>query len=174
MKRRSPVRTRILVTGAIAATVLLSTVPLLRRGEPGVIPMLAADVARVEASGVDHPTDDAGDLRAYYAHHGLAFQNSVDDLRPYGFNLVGGSTSRLGAIPTTQTLYEAGSDRLVCRRFRADGFQWPAGGQRMGQSEVFSHDGVYVSLTRLGGDVVCAMISRMPPDRFVTALHGDH
>ncbi len=153
---------------------LLSVLPMFRTSETGVVPLLAADVAAAETVPPVHRTASPADLRSYYADGGLSFGNTVEDLKPHGFQLVGGSVSDLDGTPTTLTVYETGGERLLCRRFRDKGFKLPAGGRRIGNSEVFSHDGVYVSLTRLSGDVICAMTSRMPPDRFVTALHADH
>ncbi len=167
-------RRRIVVAGAIAATLLLTVLSRFRTSETAVIPLLAADIAAAETIPPNHRTASAADLRSYYAESGLSFDNTVDDLRSHGFHLVGGSVSDLHGTPTTLTVYETDGERLLCRRFRAKDFRWPEGGRRIGNSEVFSHDGVYVSLTRLSGDVICAMASRMPPERFVAALHSDH
>ncbi len=167
-------RRRFVVAGAIAAALLLSLLPVLRTSDRGVIPLLAADMAQADASAPEIRTTSVADLASYYAGRGLDFDNAVEDLEPQGFHLVGGSTASIGDVKTTLTVYESGDDRLLCRRFRAAGFEWPQGGEQIGDSRVYSHDGVYVSLTRLAGDVVCAMTSRLPPSHFVAALHHDH
>jgi len=165
---------RVVIAGAIAATILLSLLPGLRSSDSGMIPLLAADIAQAEAVSPEVRTASVSDLASYYAGRGLDFENAVEDLEPHGFHLVGGSTASIGDVKTTLTVYESGEDRLLCRRFRAADFEWPQGGKRIGDSRVYSHDGVHVSLTRLAGDVICAMTSRLPPARFVTASHSDH
>ncbi len=165
---------RWMMVGAVAAGLLLALVPVLRPGHSGLIETLAADVAAAaRVPALDLETDDPAELRGYYQRHGFTFANTVEDLEPAGMHLLGGSASEVGDAATTLTVYEKDGERVVCRRFRANAIDLPAGGRQVGGSEVFTRNGVSIALTRMG-DIVCAMASAMPAEHFVSSLRLAH
>jgi len=170
------VRTRLVVAGSVAAALILGVVSTLRNTQPTIIATLVADVEAVSSGQLSLPmqTSDPQQLRRYYAGNGLAFAATVEDLEAGGLRLVGGGMSSIGGTLTTRTVYESSDDsRVVCRRFPVGNVEWPPGGQRIGNSEVFNHGGVNIALARIG-DVVCAMASNMPRDRFMRAIRVAH
>ena len=168
--------TRVLVAGSVAAALILGIVSTLRNTEPTIIATLLADVEAVSASPLSLPvqTSNPQQLRNYYARNGLSFADTVENFEAGGLELVGGGVSSIGDALTTRTVYQSGDDsRVVCRRYLAGEVEWPRGGQRIGNSEVFDHGGVNIALTRIG-DVVCAMASKMPREHFMSAVHVAH
>lgn len=171
--RSSSWKTRILATGAIAATLLLTLGPLLLgNGDTQLVDTIAADVGRVASIVPELATGSPAELRSYYAHNGITFEDSVEDLEPYGIRLVGGSVSRVGDVPTTLTIYDAGGAPVVCRRFRAGKLELPSGGRRFNKSELYEHNGVHVALTEIDGGVICAMASRTPFEELFASAHA--
>ncbi len=171
---RSGFRTKMMMAGAIAAALLLSLVPLTRNAGAELLTTLAADVGGASSAALAMTTEDPDRLRGYYADNGMTFSNTVADLRSSGLRLVGGKVSSIGPTPTTLTMYADDQNQVVCRRFRAEDFKWPTGGKRVGNSQIFSREGVHISVTPIGGDVFCAMASSMPMDRFLRSIHAEH
>ena len=161
------------VAGAIAAALLLALNITLPTRDSTLIVAMARDVEAARSVGLqlELETNDPDKLRSHYALSRLPFSDTVADLANVGFTLVGGGVSTIGDTPTTRTLYIApGNSQVICRRFSAAGIEWPSGGELVGSSEIFTRQGVQISLKRVGGDVVCAMASKMPRDKFVVAM----
>ncbi len=176
MPAEKPHRMRRIVAGTVAAGLVLATAFWFADRPPAIIATLTADVEAADRQDlpIDLETGDPGALRTYYAAAGVPFENSVEDLAPQGLDLVGGGMSSIEGRATTRTVYRTADDqRVVCRRFRAGEVDWPSGGQALGDSELFTRDGVNIALTRVG-DVVCAMASRLPRDRFLHSIHLAH
>jgi hypothetical protein len=167
-------KTRILVAGAIAATLLLTLGPLLLgRGDTNLISTMAADIGQIATHSPQLATSSPAELRSYYAHNGLTFDQSVEDLEPYGIHLIGGSVSHVGGVATTLTLYDAAGAPVVCRRFPAGRLGLPSGGRRFNKSELFEHDGVHVAVTKLDNGVICLMASRTPFEKLFASAHAN-
>lgn len=167
-------RNRILLGGAIAATLVLILGPLLMgKADPNLIGTMASDVTEIAGRSPQVATSSPAELRSYYASNGLDFAQSVEDLEPYGIHLVGGSVSTVGEVPTTLTIYDAAGAPVVCRRFRDGQLALPSGGRRFNRSELFVQGGVHVALTRLDGGVICLMASRTPFEKLFASAHAN-
>ncbi len=170
-KRARP--TRLILGGAIAALLLLSLIPLLRGGGSDLVGTMASDIARIDNIAPQLATSNLAELRAFYAHRGMTFEQTVPDLDPYGIRLVGGSISHVGDVMTTLTIYDSNGTPVICRRFPADQIDLPSGGRVFNRSRLFEREGVHISLTNIEGGVVCAMASRMPFEQLFASAHAN-
>jgi anti-sigma factor RsiW len=169
---KSVSRTRIAMFGAIAAVLLLALFPLWRAESFDLVGALERDVWAAEAREVSLAlrTTSVEDLRAYYRKSGLFdFTETVDDLSHLGLLPVGGTVSKLGKVNTTLTVYEGAPRMVVCRHFKPGALRIPKGGTKVGDSLVFSTNGVTVVLHRTA-EVICCMASCMPQEEFLRLL----
>lgn len=163
-------RWRIVMGGAIAASLVFALTSLLRPSTPDIVTVLAKDV-----HGADHnqmsfaiKTENVDELRRFY-HGRVDFppEQSAEDLTTVGFRIVGGRSGSIDGAPTTVTLYEGSAGKVICRRFREADVELPKDGETIGGMQVFSREGMTARLARLPNGVVCAMASSMPREEFL-------
>jgi len=157
---------RTAIAGALAVLVLMIGARLLRwRGgaqAAGVVAAVAADFHAIEADQIAlrvH-TDELAALQRFYQEAGLPFSNSVTDMAPLGFRLVGGTVTELGGRKSTLTVYQGPGGLLLCHRVLATDVQLPAGGEIIGGDTFYTVDGITISVHRVG-DVYCFMASNL-------------
>jgi mycothiol system anti-sigma-R factor len=163
-------RWRIIVGGAIAASLAFALASLLRPSPPDVVSVLAKDVHGADRNEMAFAikTENVDEMRRFY--HGrvdVPSEQSVDDLTTVGFRIVGGRTGSIDGASTTVTLYEGGAGKVICRRFRAAEVELPKNGEEIRGMQVFSSEGMTARLARLPNGVVCAMASSMPREEFL-------
>jgi mycothiol system anti-sigma-R factor len=163
-------RWRIVIGGAIAASLLFALASLLRPSPPDVVAVLAKDVHHADrnemALGLE--TENVDELRRFYRGRvDVPPEQSVEDLTTVGFRIVGGREGSIDGARTTVTLYEGGAGKVICRRFREAEVELPKDGEMIGGMQVFSSEGMTARLARLPNGVVCAMASSMPREEFL-------
>jgi mycothiol system anti-sigma-R factor len=165
-----PPRWRIVLGGAIAASLVFALTSLLRPSAPDVVAVLARDV-----HGADHgqmslaiETENVDELRSFYRGRvDFPSEQSAEDLTTVGFRIVGGRSGSIDGVPTTVTLYEGSAGKVICRRFREAEIRLPEDGEMIAGMQVFSREGMTARLARLPNGVVCAMASSMPREEFL-------
>lgn len=165
---------RLVLAGAIAATLALVIGNPFRAPAPDLLATLASDVhaAHAEEIPLAIRASDPESLRKYYRGSGrIPFDQTVEDFSAVGLRPVGGRVGELGAVPTTVTVYEGHGGKVVCRRFRAGSVELPLGGERVGDATVYTVEDVTVRVQRIDG-VICALASAMPRDAFIRTLLG--
>jgi anti-sigma factor RsiW len=176
LRRRPSLRPwRLVIGGAVAASLAIALAALLWPAAPDLLAVMAADVHDAEAGvlALRMTTAKPEELRRFYQSRvDLPFEESVEDLSGAGFRLVGGRAANLAAAPTTLTLYEGGAGKVVCRRFRAGAVALPEGGETIGGMEVFSTGDVTIRVARLKNDVICVLASTMPRAEFLRLFAG--
>jgi anti-sigma factor RsiW len=169
---RIPRRARLILAGALAALLVLILRPLWHSSPPDLLAILAQDARAAEGQRVAFAlrTSDVDELRRYYRSTGrIEFERSVDDFSAVGLRLMGGRVAQIGDVYTTFSVYEAAAWKVVCRRFRSGQLALPEGGERFGDTRVFTVDGVTICVIRLG-DVICCLASSMPREIFLRQL----
>jgi anti-sigma factor RsiW len=167
-------RGRLILAGAIAALLVLILRPLWQSSPPDLLAILAEDARAADGQRVALAlqTSDVDELRRYYRSTGrIEFERSVDDFSSVGLHLLGGRVAQIGDVYTTFSVYETAVGKVVCRRFRAGQLPLPEGGDRFGDTRVFTVDGVTICVIRLG-DVICCLASTMPRDMFLRQLEA--
>ena len=166
---------RTALAAALAVMVLALGVRLLRwRGTPPTSDVFAAIVADFHAVEADKitlrvHTDEPAALQRYYQEAGLSFSNTVMDMQPSGWRLVGGTVTQLSGHKSTLTVYQGTFGMLLCHRIRAADFSLPAGGETIDGDTFYTIEGVTVCVHR-DGDVYCFMASALPRDEFMKRL----
>src|SRR5262249_30549619 len=157
------------VLGVVLATLLRPRAP------SGVLAAVASDfrAAQTESIVLKWRTDDPQELRQYYRQAAVfPFFNTVLDLEPLGYILVGGGIVDLGAEKSTVTVYRSERGWLVCHRFAATrDIKYPPGGTKVAEGMVYDIDGVTVWM-HVDGDALCLMASAMPPAEFMKQMLG--
>jgi anti-sigma factor RsiW len=168
--RAAPRPLRMVLGGALAASLAFALASLLWPSPPDLVAVLANDVHGAERSelALTMKTDDVDELRRFYRGRvDVPFELSVEDLKSVGFHVVGGRAGSIGGAPSTMTLYEGGLGKIVCRRFRAGAVPLPEGGESIGGTQVFETDGMTIRIARLANGVICVMASTMPREEFL-------
>lgn len=175
------------LAGALALAVVALTTPLLRSRSqpsavaPSAVPQLPAPFAEVVAHyraaeagtlPLAFHTSDPLELRKDYHDTGaFQFGNTVVDLEPLGFVLVGGTVVDLGSKKSTLTVYRGHGGMIVCHRMLNDGMEPPPGGEVVGGDVFYTINGVTVCLHR-EGDVLCFLATALPRAEFIRRLTG--
>jgi anti-sigma factor RsiW len=164
-------RRRWLLVGAIAALALLTLLPRGRQSKPDLVASLAHDVQLANAGEVRLAlrTDDPEALRRFFRAGGIQFEKTVPDLRPLGLHQIGGLVDEVDGVPATLTIFDGPFGKVVCRRFAAGSIPLPEGGRTVGDSTVYSRDGVTMRILR-DGDAICILAAAMSEEEFVRAL----
>jgi hypothetical protein len=165
-------RVRVVLAGAIAATLLLVIGSPFRSSPPDLLAVLAEDVRGANASSlaVELPTDNIDQLRAYYRNSGkFTFDQTVEDFGGFGLRPVGATVGDIGGAATTLTVYEGPAGKVICRRFLSGSVRLPPGGERVGEATVYTVGDVTVRVHRMG-NVICVLASAMPREEFVRTL----
>lgn len=160
-----------LVLVAVAALLLRSP---LHPPAPALFDRVVADyrAAELEHVQLSRRTDDPMELREYYYKSGaFSFTNTVVDLEPLGFPLVGGTITELAGQKSTLSLYRGTRGMILCHRIQAAGVELPAGGELVGGDRFYTFGGITVCVHR-EGDVLCFMASALPRADFVRLFAG--
>lgn len=175
--RRAVTRMRLVIAGAVAAALALVIGNLFRSTPPDLLATLASDVRAAEAGELELAVraSDVDSLRRYYTGTGrIDFEETVEDFSTLGLRPVGAGTGQIDGVPTTLTVYQGPSGKVVCRRFRTGSLRLPAGGEQIGEATVYTIDEVTVRVQRVGS-VICVLASAMPRDAFVrTTIEPGH
>ena len=169
-------RIRIALAGAVAVFMLVVGTFLVRTSRPSadMLATVASDVRAVEAGSLPlgMHTDDPQELRQFYQHTGLfRFFNTVLDLEPLGYILVGGAVGQLGPETSSVTVYRGAHGLIVCHRIAGEGISFPPGGQKVADGTVYTVDGITIWMHR-DGDAWCLMASTMPPADLMKLMLG--
>jgi len=169
---------RLALVAAAALLLVAIAGPLLRSRLPPPAPaVFDRIVADYHAAESDHValsvhTDDPMELREYYYKTGaFSFTNTVVDLEPLGFSLVGGAVTELAGQKSTFSLYRGARGMILCHRIQAAGVQLPPGGDMVGGDRFYTFGGITVCVHR-EGDVLCFMASAMPRADFIRMFAG--
>ena len=174
----SPPVARLALAGVAGVLLVAVTLLLLRSPLPPPASALSdCLVADYRAAELEHVqlsirTDDPMELREYYYKSGVfSFTNTVVDLEPLGFSLVGGAITELAGQKSTLSLYRGARGMILCHRIQAAGVELPPGGERIGGDRFYTFGGITVCVHR-EGDVLCFMASAMPRADFVRLFAG--
>ena len=164
------------LAGVLGLLVVAVVLPLLRSGQrtPALLDTVVADYRAAESDRVELRvrTEDPIELRAYYLKAGtFSFGNTVVDLEPLGFVLVGGTIGNLAGRPSTLSVYRGTRGMILCHRIDATGVELPPGGEVIGGDRFYSVDGITICLHR-EGDLLCFMASAIPRADFIRMLAG--
>lgn len=169
---------RAALAGAVTLLAVTVATMLLRSGPQERVPeVFATVVARyraVEAQTVElgFTTDQPDELREYYRRSGaFTFTNTVVDLEPLGYVLVGGSVAELAAKKSTMTVYRGRQGLILCHRIHAVDMELPPGGEVVGGDRFYTVAGLTICIHR-EGDVLCFLASAMPRADFIRQLTG--
>ncbi len=165
-------RVRLVLAGAMAATLLLVIGNPFRPSTPDLLAVLVEDVRNANAGARlgDVRADSVDQLRDYYRSTGkFAFDQTVEDFSDMGLRPVSGALGDIGDVPTTLTVYEGPAGKVVCRRFLSGAIRLPPGGERVGEATVFTVGDVTVRVQRMG-NVICILASAMSREDFVRTL----
>jgi anti-sigma factor RsiW len=162
--------------GVAAVLVAVVALPFLRSPAPEpsaeVLAAVVADyrAAVAQAAPPAISTDRPEELREYYARSGgFQFAQTVMDLGPMGYQLVGGGVVHLGAKKSTMTVYRSARDVLVCHRVDYPDMQLPAGGELIGGDMFYTVGEVTIRVHR-EGNMVCFMASTLPREEFIKQM----
>jgi len=168
---------RLALAGVVGVLLVAVALPLLRSGPPTGSALLDRVVADYRAAELEHValsvrTDDPMELRKYYYESGaFSFRNTVVDLEPLGFQLVGGTITELAGQKSTLSLYRGTRGMIVCHRIQAAGVEIPPGGEVAGGDRFYTVGGITICVHR-EGDVLCLMASGLPHADFVRLFAG--
>ena len=169
---------RLALAGAVGLLLIAVAGPLLRSRSqppaPAVFDRIVADYHAAESEHVELSvrTDDPMELREYYYKTGaFSFTNTVVDLEPLGFSLVGGAITELAGQKSTFSLYRGARGMILCHRIQAAGVELPPGGDVVGGDRFYTFGGITVCVHR-EGDVLCFMASAMARADFVRLFAG--
>ena len=168
-----------LALAGVVGVLLVAVAPLLLRSRsqppaPALFDRVVADYRAAELEHVELSirTDDPMELREYYYKSGaFSFTNTVVDLEPLGFPLVGGAITELAGQKSTFSLYRGARGMILCHRIQAAGVELPPGGELVGGDHFYTFGGITVCVHR-EGDVLCFMASAMPHADFVRLFAG--
>lgn len=163
--------------GAVAVLLVVGTLLLRPRPQGPGSPVFDTIVAHYRAAEAERValsarTDDPTELRAYYQKTGaFTFTNTVVDLEPLGFVLVGGTVTDLAGKKSTLSMYRSPRGLVICHRIQTDGVALPPGGAVAGGDRFYTVDGITICV-HTEGDVLCFLASSMPPSDFMRLLGG--
>ena len=168
-----------LALAALAALLVvgLATILLRPRSPVPSSPLLDTIVAHYHAAASGEAelgvrTDDPMALRAYYLQTGaFTFTNTVVNLEPLGFVLVGGRVSELAGTRSTFSVYRGAQGIVLCHRIPAGTVDLPPGGEVAGGDHFYTVDGITICIHR-EGDVICFLATAMPRADFVRLIAG--
>ena len=119
---------------------------------------------------MDLRTDRVDELRQYYGQAGaFGFAETALDLRPMGYELVGGSVVTLAAHRSTMTVYRSGRGLLLCHRLDAFEMPLPAGAEIIDGLAFYTLDGITICIQHIG-NMLCLMASDLPRAEFIAAM----
>lgn len=164
-------RRRVLLVGAIAATLALLLVPGRRGPQPDLFALLVHDAQAAEFGTLEFDALSASvdDLRAHFESLGLPFRDTVPDLARRGYAPVGSRHDTVADVPSAVTVYEGRGRKVVCRRFPLGAVELPEGGEEIGGAIVVTRDGVTMRFVR-DGDALCCLASTMPREDFLREM----
>ena len=168
---------RFALAGAVVLILALALALVRSRQQAPGAALFDTIIARYHAARSDRielslRTDDPMELRQYYYRAGaFPFTNSVVDLEPLGFVLVGGAVTDLDGRPSTLSLYRGPRGMVLCHRIPAAGVDLPAGGDVIGGDHFYTVDGITIFVHR-EGDVLCFLASDLPRAEFIRLLAG--
>lgn len=161
-------RRRLLMVGAVAASFLVTMLPLGRWSQPDLLGLLVHDAQAAESERLDYSvrSTDVVAVREYYRRESLGFDNTAPDLQHRGLHPIGGRIDRDGPSPAAVTVYDGPAGTTVCRRYAYGTVEIPTGGEAFGEATVVTRDGVTMRFVR-DGDALCCLASTMPREQFL-------
>lgn len=168
-----------LLVGAVAAVAVLLIAHPFRSPKihlqlaPDVLDVVVEDVRRANADQLplEVRSDQVDVLREFYRRtEKFPFDDTVADFRHLGLRPVGAMLSSVGDVPTTLTVYDGPTGKVVCRRFLADALPLPVGPQRIGEPTTIRLDGVTVRIHQIGS-VVCLLAGALPEEALTSLPH---
>jgi len=165
---------RLAVASAALALLALAGMLLTRSAHsPDMLAQVASEFAAQRRHvRLEMLTDQPGVLRHHYQQTGLPLSGeTVMDLKPLGFQLVGGSIATLGNTPSAMTLYQGSGGLILCYRFMAGEVRLPDGGEDIDGDIFYTLGGVTICIYR-DGDMYCLMATSMSRAELMKVLAG--
>lgn len=165
---------RAVLVAAGAALVLAIALPLLHftgQRDERVLREVVEHYRQAEALRLEVKTDNPEELQHYFEGKGIVPPTvTVMDLRPLGFQLVGGSVTQLGPAKSVMMVYQGARGWILCHRFRAADLQLPPG-EVIGGDTYYTVDRLTLCTYR-DGDAICIMAAAMPRADFMKLIAG--
>ena len=137
--------------------------------EPDVV---ASAVASYQAMAEGTPSltyiaQEPAQVEASFNHSGqLDFKTHVLDLRPAGFQLRGGTIQHAATRPIAVTIYDDGTDHVLCLRQQGQMPVLPAGGEWIDNHYLYT-DGTYTVFLSQLSDHFCTLVSGLSREAFL-------